>query len=150
LRRDQAAENPVFVVESVTPLTDVRAAGHVAVAIDVGGTLGSASYLLEDLRAIIEEHPGSVPIELRYDDPAGAPARFRSRRYTLGMDAGVLNRLRELLGDARVHLVRANGNGGITANTGTQGRADVPAQNATAPFVMADVPAAPPMVAFGA
>jgi DNA polymerase-3 subunit alpha len=152
LRRDQAAENPVFVVESVTPLTDVRAAGQVAVAIDVGGTLGSASYLLEDLRAIIEDHPGSVPIELRYDDPAGAPARFRSRRYTLGIDAGVLNRLRELLGDARVHLVRANGNGGITASNGTRAGAgtDVPAQTATAPFVIPDVATVPPMVAFGA
>jgi DNA polymerase-3 subunit alpha len=147
LRRDQSAENPVFVVESVTRLTDVRAAGQVAIAIDVAGTLGAASYLLEDLRAIIEEHPGSVPIELRYDDPSGAPARFRSRRYTLGIDAGVLNRLRELLGDARVHLVRANGNGGIAASNGT--RVDAPTQSAPAPFVLPEA-AATPMVAFGA
>jgi DNA polymerase III subunit alpha len=106
MKRDQTAENPVFVVESITRLNELRADGQVMLAIDIGGPLSGATYLLDDIRALIEEHPGAAPLEFRYEDTTGAPARFRSRRYTVSLDATVLNGLRALLGESRVRLER--------------------------------------------
>jgi DNA polymerase III subunit alpha len=111
MKRDQTAENPVFVVESITRLQDMRADGQVMLSIDIGGPLSAASYLLSDVVALLEEHPGAAPLELRYADTGGAPARFRSRRYTVAIDGAMLNALRALLGESRVRLERANGNG---------------------------------------
>ncbi|HUF65309.1 MAG TPA: DNA polymerase III subunit alpha [Gemmatimonadaceae bacterium] len=115
MRRDQTAENPVFVIESVTGLSDLRADGQVLLAIDVGGPVGAAAYLLDDVRAVLEEHPGGAPVEFRYEDTGGAPARFRSRRYSVSIDTTVLNALRALLGEGRVHLERAAANGAVKA-----------------------------------
>jgi DNA polymerase-3 subunit alpha len=116
MRRDQASENPVLVVESVTRLAELRADGQVTIAIDIGGPLNAATYLLDDVRAVIEDHPGAAPIEFRYDDAAGAPARFRSRRFTISVDTAALNALRALVGDARVHVERSGGIGAAKAN----------------------------------
>jgi DNA polymerase III subunit alpha len=109
MKRDQTAENPVFVVESVTRLLELRAEGQVVLAIDIGGPLGAAAYLLDDFRALVEEHPGAAPVEIVYQDGIGSPARFRSRRYTVSLEPTMLNALRTLIGESRVRLERANG-----------------------------------------
>ena len=135
MRRDQTAENPVFVVESVTRLNDLRADGQVLLAIDVGGPVGAAAYLLDDVRALLEEHPGGAPVELIYEDTGGAPIRFRSRRYSVSVDTAMLNSLRALLGEGRVHLERAAGNGlaKAPADAGRGPRQAAPRQGRTLP-----------------
>lgn len=109
LRRDQTADNPVFVVESVTRLAELQTAGHVFVAIDIDGSLADTSHILSDLRAILEEHPGSAPVEVRVRDKAGEAARFRSTRYTVSTDGPLVRELRALLGEDRVRLERVGG-----------------------------------------
>ncbi|MDQ6827259.1 MAG: DNA polymerase III subunit alpha, partial [Gemmatimonadota bacterium] len=47
-KRDQGGENPTFIVESVTPFTELRATGNVAVALEIGAN-GSGPRVLPHL-----------------------------------------------------------------------------------------------------
>ena len=108
-RRDQGADTPAFIVESVTPFAELRATGNVAIALELGGN-GSAvpADVLRDVRAIVESHAGSAPIEVRWRDHTGSNARFRSRTLKIAVTNAALNELRALLGDERVRLVRGS------------------------------------------
>ena len=108
-RRDQGADTPAFIVESVTPFSELRATGNVAIALELGGN-GSAvpADVLRDVRAIVESHAGSAPIEVRWRDHNGSNARFRSRTLKIAVTNAALNELRALLGDERVRLVRGS------------------------------------------
>ncbi|HEU5184524.1 MAG TPA: DNA polymerase III subunit alpha [Gemmatimonadaceae bacterium] len=108
-RRDQGADAPAFIVESVTPFTELRATGNVAVALELGGN-GSAlpADILRDVRAIVESHAGSAPVEVRWRDHSGTNTRFRSRSLKIAVTNAALNELRALLGDERVRLVRGS------------------------------------------
>ena len=64
--------------------------------------------VLRDVRAIVESHAGSAPIEVRWRDHNGANARFRSRSLKIAVTNAALNELRALLGDERVRLVRGS------------------------------------------
>jgi DNA polymerase III subunit alpha len=108
-RRDQGADVPAFIVESLTPFSELRATGNVAIALELGGN-GSAvpADVLRDVRAIVESHAGSAPVEVRWRDHNGANARFRSRTLKIAVTNAALNELRALLGDERVRLVRGS------------------------------------------
>lgn len=108
-RKDQEVENPTFIVESVTRFTEVRASGDLAVAIDLSRGTDLAPSVMDDVRVAIEAHQGSAPLELRWQDGADSPVRFRSRSITLAASPVVLSDLRALLGADRVRLVRADG-----------------------------------------
>ncbi len=107
-RRDQTADNPLFVVESVKPMTDLRADGQVAVQLEL--TLGqhATPALADELREVISHHPGSAPIEIRWSDGNGERAAFRSRSFTVSADGPSIAELRALVGDDRVKVVRAS------------------------------------------
>ncbi|MEO6331190.1 MAG: LAGLIDADG family homing endonuclease, partial [Gemmatimonadaceae bacterium] len=107
-RRDQTADNPLFVVESVKPMTDLRADGQVAVALEL--TLGqhATPALANELRELISHHPGSAPIEIRWSDGNGERAAFRSRTFTISADGPSITDLRALVGSDRVKVVRAS------------------------------------------
>jgi DNA polymerase-3 subunit alpha len=108
-RRDQEVENPTFIVESVTRFAEVRAGGEVGVAIELARGADLAASVMDDVRATLEAHPGSAPLELRWTDNGGAPVRFRSRSLTVAASPVVLTDLRALLGADRVRLVRLDG-----------------------------------------
>jgi DNA polymerase III subunit alpha len=107
-RRDADAENPTFIVESVTPFTELRYNGQVAVALEL--VLGTAlpADVMADVRAVVEAHPGSSALELRWSDGNGTKARLRSRSLKLAATAAALTELRALLGTERVRLVRGS------------------------------------------
>jgi DNA polymerase-3 subunit alpha len=107
-RRDQTADNPLFVVESVKPMTDLRADGQVAVQLEL--TLGqhATPALADELREVISHHPGSAPIEIRWSDGNGERAAFRSRTFTVSADGPSIAELRALVGNDRVKVVRAS------------------------------------------
>jgi len=107
-RRDQTADNPLFVVESVKPMTEFRADGQVAVALEL--TLGqhATPALADELRELIDHHPGSAPIEIRWSDGNGERAAFRSRTFTVSADGPSITDLRALVGADRVKVVRAS------------------------------------------
>ncbi len=105
-RRDQTADNPLFVVESVKPMTEFRADGQVAVALEL--TLGQHATpgLADELRDLINHHPGSAPLEIRWSDGNGERAAFRSRTFTVSADGPSIADLRALVGSDRVKVVR--------------------------------------------
>jgi DNA polymerase-3 subunit alpha len=109
-RRDQDAENPTFIVESVTPFAELRLNGHVAVAIDLTMGDGLAADVMQDVRLVVEAHStsqSSAPsLEVRWSDGNGGRARLRSRSLKLAATQSALNELRALLGGERVRLVR--------------------------------------------
>jgi DNA polymerase-3 subunit alpha len=107
-KRDQGADNPTFIVESVTPFAELRATGNVAVSIEL--TLGAKlpPGVMQDVRALVEVHAGSAPLELRWSDGNGTSERLRSRTLKLALTHTALNELRALLGDDRVRLTRGS------------------------------------------
>jgi DNA polymerase III subunit alpha len=106
-RRDEGSDNPTFIVESVTRLAEKRTNGQVAVAIELGGGTGGQldPAVMRDVHDVVHAHPGSAPLEIRWTDSAGAPARWRSRTLKLAADGAALKDLRSLLGDGRVSVV---------------------------------------------
>ena len=125
-KRDQGAENPTFIIESVQRFEELRIAGQVMVAIQLsgGGKAGTVSRergnevaapavallpeVMQDVRAVAEAHPGAAPLEIRWDDGQGTQARLRSRSIKLSATSAALTELRALLGTERVRLVRGS------------------------------------------
>jgi len=107
-RRDQTADNPSFVVESVTRLAELRANGQVMISIDLARDARLDPQIVRDVRAVVESFPGAVPLEINYSDGNGLRARLRSRTLTLAVNNTVLNDLRSLLGTESVRLQRGS------------------------------------------
>ncbi len=107
-RRDQDADNPSFVAESVTKLTDLRANGQVMIAITLVKDPARNPAMMKELRSIVEAYPGTVPLEVDYSEGNGLRATLRSRSLTLAVNNTVLSELRSLLGDESVRLQRGS------------------------------------------
>jgi DNA polymerase-3 subunit alpha len=116
-RRDQGVDNPTFIVETVQRFEELRESGHVAVSIELApapqtpGDHANASGdlmpdVFRDVRAVLDAHPGSAPVEVRWKDQAGSAARLRSRSLKVAASGAALAELRALLGTSRVKLVR--------------------------------------------
>jgi DNA polymerase-3 subunit alpha len=121
-KRDQGADNPTFIIESVQRFEELRIAGQVTIAIELTGDRKAgngngqpgteASPLLpdimQDVRAVAEAHPGAASLEIRWNDGNGTQARLRSRSIKLSATNAALTELRALLGSERVRLVRGS------------------------------------------
>ena len=124
-KRDQGADNPTFIVESVQRFEELRIAGQVTIAIELSGnpkagtgtrepgtgtdaTISLLPEVMNDVRAVAEAHPGAAPLELRWNDGNGTQARLRSRSIKLSATNAALTELRALLGPERVRLVRGS------------------------------------------
>jgi DNA polymerase-3 subunit alpha len=119
-RRDQGADNPTFIVESVQRFEELRVTGQLAVELlledggrqpadGAGGALELTPGLVADVRTVLESHPGSAPVEVRWSDARGATARLRSRSLKVAANGAALGELRALLGADRVRLIRVGG-----------------------------------------
>ena len=118
--RDQAADNPTFIVESVRPLAELRATGQVAVQLELVPGAGLSPDVIADVKSVIESHPGPAPVELRWGEGGsagsgggagggnGSRARLRSRSMKVAATAAALADLRNLLGAEHVRLVRGS------------------------------------------
>ena len=127
-RRDQGADNPTFIIESVQRFEELRIAGQVTVAIELSAAEADPSLrsgragngeprtegatllpgVMQDVRAVAEAHPGAAPLEIRWNDGNGTQARLRSRSIKLSATNAALTELRALLGNERVRLVRGS------------------------------------------
>ncbi len=108
-RRDQGAETPTFIVETIQRFAEVRSTGAVAVAIELGRGPSLAPDVMRDVRAVAEAHPGASPLEVRWNDGSSmAAARWRSRTLRIAATGAALTELRALLGQERVRLVRGS------------------------------------------
>jgi DNA polymerase III subunit alpha len=111
-KRDQDADSPTFIVESVTPFAELRLNGQVSIAIELRMGESLAPEAMQDVRAVIDAHAtahsGAPPLELRWSDGNGIGARLRSRSLRLAATQAALTDLRALLGNERVRLVRGS------------------------------------------
>jgi DNA polymerase-3 subunit alpha len=107
-RRDQDADNPSFVVESVTKLAELRANGQVMISIELRKDPSRMPATMQELRSIVEAYPGTVPLEVEYSDGNGLRATLRSRSLTLAVNSTALGELRSLLGNDSVRLQRGS------------------------------------------
>jgi DNA polymerase-3 subunit alpha len=111
-KRDQDADSPTFIVESVTPFAELRLNGQVSISIELGLGDGVRSDVMGDVRAVIDAHAtphtGAPPLELRWNDGDGTRARLKSRSLRLAATQAALTDLRALLGNERVRLVRGS------------------------------------------
>jgi len=109
-KRDQDADNPTFIVESVTPFAEMRLNGQVSISIELVMGDALARDAMADVRAVIDahatSHSGAPPLELRWSDGNGTRARLKSRSLRLAATQAALTDLRALLGNERVRLVR--------------------------------------------
>ncbi len=111
-KRDQDADAPTFIVESVTPFAEMRLNGQVSISIELvmGDVL--ARDAMAEVRAVIDAHAtphsGAPPLELRWSDGNGTRARLKSRSLRLAATQAALTDLRALLGNERVRLVRGS------------------------------------------
>ncbi len=111
-RRDQDADSPTFIVESITPFVELRLTGQVAVVIElVPGEMVNEG-VIRDVRAVVDahstSHAGTPPLEVRWSDGAGTTARLRSRSLRIAATQAALTDLRNVLGAERVRLVRGS------------------------------------------
>src|SRR5271156_964026 len=97
-KRDQGADNPTFIVETVKKLAELRTGGQIVIAIDLSPGAPLPPEVMTDVRAVVEACPGSSPLETRWSDGNGTHARFRSRRYSVSVTSA-LSELRALLGE---------------------------------------------------
>jgi DNA polymerase-3 subunit alpha len=107
-KRDQGGDNPTFIVETVKRLAELRCNGQMIVSIDLGPGTTLPPEVMTDVRAVVDAHPGTAPLEMRWSDGNGTRARLRSRSMALSASTAALTELRALLGSERVRLVRGN------------------------------------------
>jgi len=107
-RRDQDADNPSFVVDSVQKLTELRANGQVMISIFLRKDPSRMPDTMRELKSIVEAYPGAVPVEIEYSDGNGLRATLRSRTLTLAVNPTALGELRSLLGNDSVRLQRGS------------------------------------------
>ena len=107
-RRDQGADAPTFIVESVTRLAELRTAGQIAVSLELASDPTLSRDVMRDVRAVVDAHPGAAPIEVRWSAVDGSRATWRSASLKLSPASAALLELRALLGTERVRLVRGN------------------------------------------
>jgi DNA polymerase-3 subunit alpha len=111
-RRDQDADNPTFIVESLAPFVELRLTGQVAVALDLSVGHNFTPELMRDVRAVVDthstSHTSSPPLEVQWTDGSGTRARLRSRSLRIAVSQAALRDLRDVLGVERVRLVRGS------------------------------------------
>ncbi len=107
-KRDQGVEAATFIVESITRLAELRTQGQLSVSLDLGEGVSLPTLVMSDIRAVIEAHPGSAPLEVCWNGADGSRAKLRSASLKLSPASAALLELRALLGPERVHLVRAS------------------------------------------
>jgi DNA polymerase-3 subunit alpha len=111
-KRDQDADSPTFIVESVTPFAELRLNGQVSISIELRLGEPITPDAITDVRAVIDahatSHSGAPPLELRWSDGNGTRAHLKSRSIRLAATQAALTDLRALLGNDRVRLVRGS------------------------------------------
>ena len=107
-KRDQGTDAATFIVESVTRLAELRTQGQISVSLDLTESVSLPALVMRDVRAVVDAHPGSAPLEVCWNGADGSHAKLRSASLKLSPASAALLELRALLGPERVHLVRGS------------------------------------------
>ena len=105
--RDRGEEDAPFIVEDAQPLSDLRAAGRIGLALR-WGPKGRAPETARAVAALCSAHQGVAPVYLDWseDEDAREVARFRSRSLAVTLDEELLDALRGILGADAITLVK--------------------------------------------
>ena len=105
--RERDEDDPPIFLDVAEPLASVGEAGRVAVSIEVptGGTLSKEAC--GRARTLLSSHPGSAPVEVRLTNGSDSNPRLRSKTLKVSPDVEAISGLREIFGEERVRLVRA-------------------------------------------
>ncbi len=106
--RERDEEDPPIFLDEAEALERVGESGRVAVAIQLSAGESLPAEALERARELLASHPGDSPVEVHLANGAGSTQRLRSRSLRVRADAGALIGLREIFGEPRVRLVKAD------------------------------------------
>ncbi len=104
--RERDEEDPPVFLDDAEPLESVRRSGRVAISITVERSEDLSEEKVARARSFMEKHLGRAPLELHLENGHGLEARLRSRSLTLDPSPHVLRELKEILGPARIGIVK--------------------------------------------
>jgi hypothetical protein len=78
------------------------------VSLEIGADAPIPVDVMQDVKAVVEAHPGSAPLEVRWNGTDGSQATWRSASLKVSPASAALLELRALLGPERVRLVRGS------------------------------------------
>ncbi len=109
--RDRGEEPAPFIVEAARPLDELKPSGAIGVALRWTAGAPPDPETARAVAALCAAHPGPTPVLVEWAAGEGngerATARLRSRSLRVDAADDLLAALRDILGDDRVHLVRA-------------------------------------------
>jgi len=105
--RDRGEEDAPFIVEDAQPLSDLRAAGRIGLALR-WRPRDRAPDTARAVAALCSAHQGAAPVYLDWSEDAGDNdvARFRSRSLAVTLDEELLDALRGILGADAITFVK--------------------------------------------
>jgi DNA polymerase-3 subunit alpha len=106
--RDRGEDRAPFIVESVKPLSEIKATG--ALALSLRWRLPSAppADAVRAVARLCTSHPGPTPVYIEWNDGNGESVRLRSRSLRVALEEDLVRGLRELLGSDAIHYARHN------------------------------------------
>lgn len=105
--RDRGEDKAPFVVEQARPLTDLRTAGALALALRWQVPASPSPEAVKRVTALCAAHPGPAPVYIEWRGPEGDAVRLRSRRLRVAPDDDLVVALRNVLGPDAVSFVKA-------------------------------------------
>ncbi len=104
--RDRGEEDAPFIVEEAQPLSDLKPAGRIGLALR-WGPRDRAPETARAVAALCSAHHGTAPVFLDWSEADDDDvARFRSRSLAVTLDDELLGALRGILGDDAITLVK--------------------------------------------
>ena len=106
--RERDEEDPPLFLDGAEALRTVGESGRVAVVIELPAGESPPAEALARAREIFASHPGNSPVEVHLANGTDSPPRLRSRSLRVRADAAALAGLREIFGEPRVRLAKAD------------------------------------------
>ena len=106
--RDRGEDRAPFIVESVKPLSEIKATGALALSLRWRLPSAPAAEAVRAVARLCTSHPGPTPVYIEWNDGNGESVRLRSRSLRVALEEDLVRGLRELLGSDAIHYARHN------------------------------------------
>jgi DNA polymerase-3 subunit alpha len=106
--RDRGEDQAPFIVETASPLQELKTSGALALSLRWRAPAAPEPAALREVAALCSAHPGPTPLYVEWSDGNGEAVRLRSRRVRVAAEDDLVRALRDLLGPASVHYVKAS------------------------------------------
>ena len=106
--RDRGEDRAPFIVESVKPLSEIKATGALALSLRWRLPSAPAAEAVRAVARLCTSHPGPTPVYIEWNDGNGESVRLRSRSLRVALEEDLVRSLRELLGSDAIHYARHN------------------------------------------